>query len=335
MKFPSSRIAAIVLCAAVVCFGQTIKLASLAPAGSPYDNGLRSMAAEWEKVTGGAGKMIIYSGGVAGDEEDMLRKMKIGQLQAAGITAVGLCRLVRDIITMQLPMVMRTDEELLYVLDKMGPTFDKELEQKGVRVLTWMPVGWVHYFARQPIASPEQLKKMKMFFWAGDPHSVQAWKEMGFNPIPLAATDIMSSLQSGMVDAFAAPPLSAGPYQWFTVANNMCDLKWAPLVGAIVISTQAWNRIKPDLRPRLEEIVKNYGAVMNREVLRADREAVEAMKQNGLTVNPVTPEMEIEWKKLAELGLSKTEGKSFDPKYRVMVEKHVETFRQSRKTGQP
>ena len=313
-----------------LCFSQTIKLASLAPNGSPYDNGLRAIAADWEKISNGKIKMTIYSGGIAGDEDDMLRKMKIGQLQAAAITAIGLCRLVKDIITIQLPMLVRTNDELFYVMEKMDPVFEKELEQKGLKVLVWIPVGWVRYFARSPIGSPEQLKKMKMFFWAGDPNSVQAWKEMGFHPIPLAATDIMSSLQSGMVDAFAAPPLSAASYQWFTVANNMCDLKWGPLIGGIVVSTTIWNKVDADLRPRLEASIRKNGEAMGKEILQADEEAVEAMKKNGLTINPVSAETERDWQKVADLGLSKIEGKSFRAEFRKLVERYVAEFRNSR-----
>ena len=325
-----TRIVVGMLLLTTVTFSQTIKLASLAPSGSPYDNGLRKIAADWQKISNGKIKMNIYSGGVAGGEKDMLRKMKIGQLHAAGITAVGLCRLVKDIITIQLPMLVRTNEELYYVMEKMGPIFNEELEKKGIKVLIWMPVGWVHYFARKPVASPEELKKMKMFVWAGDANSVQAWKEMGFHPIPLAATDIMSSLQSGMVDALAAPPLSVASYQWFTIANNMCELKWGPLIGAIVVSTKMWNKIKPELRPKLEEAVRKHGAVINSAILAADEDAIAAMKENGLTVNAINDKMKAQWQQVADEGLGKIEGKSFQADYRKRVAQYLEEFRKSK-----
>ncbi len=321
------RCLSLIILAAVAGFTQNIKFASLAPPGSPYDNGVRAIAADWEKISGNKIKMNIYSGGVAGDEDDVIRKMKIGQLQAAGITAIGLSRLARDVVTIQFPMLIRTNEELFYVMEKMEPSFEKELELKGIRVLGWLAVGWVHYFARQPVSSPEQLKKMKMFFWAGDPHSVQAWKEMGFNPIPLAATDIMSSLQSGMVDALAAPSLTAAAFQWFTIADNMCELKWAPLVGAIVVSTAVWNKLPDDLRPRLHDAVRKHVAVMNKEILRADAEAIDVMKQNGLTIDKVSPENEKAWKKVADVGIAKCEGKSYNAEIRVLLTKYVEEFR--------
>ena len=334
MRTTIYRTASAIIITAFCCYPQTtIKFASLAPTGSPYDNGIRAIAADWEKISGGKVRMIIYSGSIAGDEDDMIRKMKIGQLQAAGITGVGLCRLVKDIITIQLPMLVRTDAELQYIMEKMAPEFQTELEAKGLRVLAWMPVGWVHYFARKPVASPDQLKKMKLFVWAGDADGVLAWKEMGFHPIPLAATDIFASLQSGMIDAFSAPPLTAASYQWFTIANNMCDLTWAPLIGGIVVTTAAWKKLPADLRPRLEKAVQDRVKAMNREILQADRQAIEAMKKNGLIINAVSPDNERQWKKLADEGLAKTEGKSFQAKYRALITNYLEEFRASRQTG--
>jgi TRAP-type C4-dicarboxylate transport system substrate-binding protein len=327
-KFKTSVLIAM---SAVVCFSQTVKFASLAPSGSPYDNGLREIAAKWEQISNGKVKMRIYPGGIAGDEDDIIRKLKIGQLHAAGITGIGLCRLVKDILAIQLPMLVRTNEELKYVMEKMAPEFQVELEKKGVRVMAWLPVGWGHYFAKNPVGVPDQLKKMKMFVWNGDTEGVLAWKELGYRPVSLAATDIFSSLQSGMIEALATPPLSAASYQWFTVANNMCSLKWAPLIGGIVISTSTWKKLSPELRPKLEAAVRTQIALMSDEILAADREAIEAMKKNGLTVNEVSQEMEKKWQKLADEGLAKLEGKSFSARYRKLVEQHVATYRASRK----
>lgn len=313
-----------------ICFSQTIKFASLAPSGSPYDNGVRSIAAAWEEVSGGRITWRIYPGGIAGDEDDMIRKMKLGQLHAAGITGVGLSRLVKDVITIQLPMLVRTNEELFYILEKMGPEFKNDLDKKGIKILAWLTVGWVHYFAKKPVTSPEQLKKLKTFAWNGDTDGIQAWKELGYRPVPLAATDIFSSLQSGMIECIPAPPLSAASYQWFTQANNMCSLRWAPLIGGIVISTKKWQKIPAALKPELQEAARKQAGIMNKEILEADRQAIEAMKSNGLIINRVSPEVEKEWQELADVGLAKLEGKSFDARYRKLITQYLDEFRKSR-----
>jgi TRAP-type transport system periplasmic protein len=229
--------------------GQTIKLASLAPAGSTWDIGLKQIAADWKKVSNGSVTVKIYPGGIAGDEADVIRKIRIGQIQAAGLTGIGLSRIHNGVLAIQLPMVVRTDAELTYVLEKLKPVMEQELAQRQFKVLFWMPVGWVHFFSKSPVTGPDDLRKQKLFTWAGDPDGLQTWKEAGFTPIPLAITDMMTSLQSGMVEAFSATPLSAASYQWFGLAKNMCDMKWAPLIGGLVISTPAWESIPADVRP--------------------------------------------------------------------------------------
>jgi TRAP-type C4-dicarboxylate transport system substrate-binding protein len=305
-----------VLFAASAARCQVIKLASLAPAGSSWDEGLKQIAAEWKKISNGSVTLKIYPGGIAGDEADVIRKMRIGQIQAAGLTGIGLCRIYKGVLAIQLPLLIRTDAELAYVLDKVKPVMEREIGAKGFTVLFWLPVGWVHFFAKAPVSSPDDLRKQKLFTWAGDPDGVQTWKEAGFTPVPLAITDMMSSLQSGMVEAFSATPLSAASYQWFGLAKNMCDMKWAPLIGGLVISTAAWESIGADLRPRLSEAAAKIGA---------------SLQQYGLSVQAVSNEDIAAWEKIAQEGIKKVSGKSFDQDSYDLVTRAVQEFRSSKK----
>jgi TRAP-type C4-dicarboxylate transport system substrate-binding protein len=286
-------------------FGITVKLGSLAPAGSPWDKGLNRLGAEWEKLSGGTVQLKIYPGGIVGDEADMVRKMRIGQLSAAGMTGIGLSRIYPDIITVQLPLLVRTNGELTYVLDKIKPSFTKELEKRGFKVIIWSFVGWVHFFSKNPVVTPDDLKHQKLFVWAGDPDATQIWKESGFHVVPLTPTDIMPSLQSGMIDAFAVTPLSAASYQWFGLAKNMCDMKWAPLIGGIVVTTATWSKIPPDIAAKLETAALQVGTDMQADILKSDDAAMDIMKKNGLVVNPVPPAAEKSWQASVENGIAK------------------------------
>ncbi|MBD3314479.1 MAG: C4-dicarboxylate ABC transporter substrate-binding protein [Chitinivibrionales bacterium] len=324
------RLAAVMIC--VVTLGATgsaltIKLASLAPNGSPWDKGLRAIAARWSEVSDGKVTLKIYPGGIAGGEQDMIRKMRIGQLGAAGLTGVGLSRIYPGVLALHLPLTVRTDEELTYVLEKAKPTFEAELEKKGFKVLIWTKVGWAHFFAREPVIEPGDLKKQKLFIYEGDPDGEQAWKDAGFHVVPLSPTDLSSGIQTGMVDAFTTTPLSAASYQWFKLVDHMCGMKWAPLIGAIVISTRTWNRIPEDLRPRLERECRKIGTALQDDIDEADRQAVEEMKKSGLEVNPVTEEDVAQWRAEVEEGFQKVVGKSFDRSSYELVRKHLESFR--------
>jgi TRAP-type transport system periplasmic protein len=320
-----------IIISAIICYSQTIKLASLAPSGSPWDDGLKSIAAEWKKVSNGSIIVKVYPGGIAGDEADVIRKMRIGQIQAAGITGVGLCRIYNGVLAVQLPLTVRTNEELSYVLEKITPFYEKELAAQKFKVIFWMPVGWVHFFAKNPVIKPEDLQKQKFFVWAGDADGVQTWKEAGFHPIPLAVTDLMSSLQSGMVDAFSTTPLSAASYQWFGLAKNMCGMKWAPLIGGLVITTTAWDAIPANLKPQLVEAAEKIGRSLQTESLKADDQAIEVMKKYGLTVNPVSDADIAAWQKIAQEGIQKVSGKSFDAKSYEQVIKLLGEFRAIKK----
>jgi TRAP-type transport system periplasmic protein len=322
------RILFCVLFAAVfVSQAQIIKLASLAPSGSPWDEGLKSIASEWKKISNNSVTVKIYPGGIAGDEADVIRKIRIGQVQAAGLTGIGLSRIHNGVLAIQLPLVVRTSEELDYVLGKMEPALEKELADKGFKVLFWMPVGWVHFFGTAPISAPDDLRKLKLFTWAGDADGVQTWKESGFHPIPLAVTDMMSSLQSGMVNAFSATPLSAASYQWFGLAKNMCDMKWAPLIGGMVISITAWEAFPQDLRGTLADAARKVGESLKVESMNADDKAITIMKQYGLSVNPVSNDNLAAWDVVAQNGIAKVSGKSFDPKTFELVKKYLAEYR--------
>lgn len=307
----------------------TIKLGSLAPSGSPWDKALRKISAEWASISKGKVDLKIYPGGIAGGEDDMLRKMRIGQLNAAGLTGIGMCRVFPGILAVQIPLLVRTDKELYYVLEKMRPKFEKELEAKGFTVLIWSKVGWVHFFSKNPVVKPDDLRAHKLFNYAGDPDGIMAWKKAGFNPVPLSPTELMTSLQSGMVDAFSTTPLSAAAYQWFGLAKNMCGMKWAPLIGGIIVSTKTWEKIPADLRSQLQNAARKIGEEIQAEIDNADTEAVKIMKEHGLKVHPVSKEIEAQWLSEVKGGFQMVVGKSFDEASYNEVVKHLKAFRES------
>lgn len=305
----------------------TIKLGSLAPVGTPWDTHLKRITAEWTKLSAGKVKLKIYPGGITGDEADMLRKMRLGQLHAAGITTTSLWDIAPGLMAINLPLLVRNNEELAYVLNKMQASFEKDLEAKGYKVLIWSTIGWTHFFSRQPIVIPDDMRKQKLFVWQGDPDEIQAWKEIGFNPVPLAATDIMTSLQNGMIDALATTPLMAASNQYFGVANRMCGMKWSPLLGTIIVSMKTWNKIPKDLQPQLLAAAERIGADMQKDIFATEVQAMDIMKKNGLTVTTITPEQEQKWQEMATTGFSAFLGKGHDKSYYETAKKHLHDFR--------
>jgi TRAP-type C4-dicarboxylate transport system substrate-binding protein len=147
---------------------QTIKLGTLAPKGSPWFDNLQDMASDWGEASNGSIRVRIYPGGSIGDEQDMVRKMQIGQLQGAVLTAEGLSIIVPEVLALQMPMIFKTDGELDYARDALTPELEALFEERGYKILNWGDIGWVRLFARDPAVTVEDLGKQKLFTWAGD-----------------------------------------------------------------------------------------------------------------------------------------------------------------------
>jgi TRAP-type C4-dicarboxylate transport system substrate-binding protein len=287
-----------VLCAFAVATsaqGLTIKLGSLAPVGSPWELGLKRVAAEWERLSGGTVTVRIYSGGVAGDEPDMVRKMRIGTLNAALITVSGLQGIFNGVKTLSYPLLLRDDGELAYVLDRMKPFFDRQLTARGFKPVMWSPGGWVYFFSRAPVVTPDDLRKQKLWVWSGNPDEIRAYQNAGFQTVTIASTDLMTSLQGGMVDALVTSPLVAASSQWFGIAGNMSTLKLGPLWGAAVVSTRTWDQVPADLQPRFIEAAQKIADTLAPDLVEADGRAIGVMQKYGLKINPVTTGAAREW----------------------------------------
>jgi TRAP-type C4-dicarboxylate transport system substrate-binding protein len=279
---------------------QVIKLGTVAPEGSPWHDALVRIAQQWRTLSNGKVQLRIYAGGVAGDEEDMLRKIRIGQLHATALTTSTLIDIVPDLEALLFPLVLQEDGELDYVIEKLGPEFERRLEEKGLKVLSWSTAGWVHFYSKEPVVTPDDMKKRRFFFWGLDTTYVELMKRMGFNPVPLAITDLLPSLQTGLVDTFAAPPAAALSFQWFALAPNMTNLRWQPLPGVTVISLREWQKLPEDLRKEFEAAIRSESVGLQKRIRSLEREAIEAMKKHGLKVWDVAPAVEQQWHTLVE-----------------------------------
>ncbi|MCL1926617.1 MAG: TRAP transporter substrate-binding protein DctP [Syntrophorhabdaceae bacterium] len=279
-----------------------IKMATLVPEGSSWFEMLRGIGNEWEKISGGQVTLRIYPGGVAGDEDAMIRKMKIGQIQAAAITGMGLAYLEKSFFALHIPMMYGSDEEFDYVRSRYAPVLEKKLADKGFIVLNWGDAGWIHFFTTSPVSTPDEAKKLKLFMSSsgGDPTLLELYKEVGFRPVPLPINDLLPGLQTGMVNGYNATPLVSLAFQWFGLAPNMIDLRWAPLTGATVIEKKTWEKIPADMREKLLEASRVEGEKLHVEVRRLNEEAIKVMIKHGMKVHKVSPDVHAQWRKMVE-----------------------------------
>ena len=286
-----------------------IKMGTVAPDGSPWHQILQHMGQQWQKVLGGKVTLRIYPGGVLGDEPDMITKMRIGQLQAVALSGSGLSRLEPAVACLQIPMMIESYEELDYVRDRGAPRLEKLLDEKGYVVLNWGDAGWVHFFTKTPARRLDDIRKMKLFTMAGDADALELYQSAGFRPVPLATTDMMPALQTGLIEAFDVPPLLAMLNQWFGLARHMLDIRWAPLVGATVVSKKAWERIPESMRPAMLEAARGAGLRLRTEIRKMGDDAVAEMRKRGLNVITVDGPTLAEWRREVEEAYPKLRGR--------------------------
>jgi TRAP-type C4-dicarboxylate transport system substrate-binding protein len=288
--------------------GFVVKLGTLAPRDSSFHKILTTMGTTWSHVPGGA-TLRVYPGGTAGGEADMVMKMKIGQIDAALLTANGLADIDRAVQSLQaMPMMFRSLDEVDYVSEKLRPKLDKRLRDKGFVILFWTDAGWVRFFSKTAVRSPEELKRTKLFTWAGDTETFDIYKSLGFHPVSLETNDILPMLRTGMITAVPAPPYMALTTQMYTAAPNMIALDWAPLVGALVVTERAWNKLTPAAQTEMAKAAAVAGVQMKTQNRRESNEAVEAMQKRGLQVYRPTPEIEQQWRKAAEQSYAQIRG---------------------------
>jgi len=273
-----------------------VKLATLAPEGTDWHGMLLEMGQEWSALSKGSVRLKIYPGGVIGDERDMVRKMRIGQIHAAGITTEGLSEIVPDFSAYFVPLAYQTKEDIQAVTDAMLPSLEKQLEDNGFKLLHLGDIGWVYWFSSKPIRTPDELKKMKIFTWAGDFKWERLWEKAGYNPVPLASVDILSGLQTGLINTFATMPLYALSQQSFSIANHMLDLKWGVLMAGIIIDVKTWERIPKKYHKKLVGVTQSIQKKQNTLNKEAELQSIKMMKQYGLSIHTINNQEKDKWK---------------------------------------
>ena len=307
-----------------------IKLGTLAPRGSKWFQSIERMGRRWKEASNGQVQLRIYPGGVAGDEDDVIRKMRIGQLHAATLTNIGLGTIDRSTMALQIPMMFDSYEELDYVRDRIGPKMAEVLASKGFVVLEWGDAGWVHFFSKQRAVTPTEMRAQKMYVWSGDPQAEAAWRAGGFDVVPTANSDVLQGLQTGRLEAFATVPLYALASQWFALADHMLMLKWAPLSGATVVKKEVWEKLDPELRVKLQEITAEESKANRAEIRGLGDKALKAMRDRGLSVSvPDDPTIKA-WKKAAKEAYPAIRGKLVPAEYFAEIEKLVGEYRSSK-----
>jgi TRAP-type transport system periplasmic protein len=302
-----------------------IKFATLAPEGSSWMKEMRRLADEVKQKTEGRVTFKFYPGGVSGDERDVIRKIRIGQIHAAGFTGVGLGQILPEVRILDLPFLFETDQEIQHVYEKLNGYFADKFEEKGYVLLGWVPVGWVHFFSTQEIQSVEDIKKTKPWMWEGDPLVEETYNALGVKPVPLSVTDVLMSLQTGLLDTIYASSQGALALQWFTKVKYMSKLRMGYATGAVLISKKKFNSLPDDCKPILKKLSEKYLKRLVEIIQRDNAASIKIMQDNGVRLSELPKKKVIEeFHQAGAVARKNLVGKLFPPKLLEAVLNHLQ-----------
>jgi TRAP-type C4-dicarboxylate transport system substrate-binding protein len=277
-----------------------IKIATVAPNGSAWMRIFNKMKAKIKKETGGEVTLRFYPGQVQGDERDVVRKMRTGQLQGGSFTTVGLSMINPKVLVLQMPLMFKTYASLDKVRKALKDEFQKSFNAKGYELLGWGDVGWVYLFTKEPVASKDDLKKQKVWVWGDDPLSKALMRAAGISPRLLGLPQVYPALNTGMVNAVYNAPLACLTLQWHTKVKYYSDFPLAIAIGATVVNKKTYDKIKPEHQKKLKEIAEKYHNALTKRVRRDNDKALAALKGQGLKPVKVPAKAKKEFEQIAQ-----------------------------------
>jgi TRAP-type C4-dicarboxylate transport system substrate-binding protein len=275
--------------------GPVLRFATVVPSGSGFYQRLMALSADWQKGPGGA-RMDLYAG-TQGGETQIVRRLRVGQIQGAMLTSDGLGQIEPGITALQLmPLMFHNWEEVDYARDAVKTELEARLLKAGYVVLIWGDAGWVRFFSKTQVRSIRDVKSMRVFASATTPELLQLLRAY-YTPVVLDPDKILLALRNGMIDALPVPASFANYSQVASQAPYMLDLKWAPVTGALIMSKRAWDGLEAPTRDWLRSTSDKAGPGIRQSARAEDDAAVKAMQdKQGLKVTSLTPEAEAEWR---------------------------------------
>ena len=301
----------------------TIKIAALAPEGTNWAKTIKSFAKEVKKETDGNVKFKVFLGGVQGDEPDVLRKIRVGQLHGGIFTGKVLGEIYGDIRAVEIPFNFYHDSKKAQkALSGMSDYFNQGLKKNGFEGLGFYTIGNVYLVSTKKMNSLDQMKGVKIWAWEGDELVAAMIQSVGLAPTPLALPDVLSSLETGIVEAAYAPPLGILALQWQSKVKYLVDFPTAFSVGAMVVSDKVWSKIDPKHQKIVRDIAKKYVEQANKFSMTDNQQGLVTMKQSGISFIDFDKQDLKKAEQMRNDVVAKVKGKLISDKAIQMVEKY-------------
>jgi TRAP-type transport system periplasmic protein len=261
-----------------------IKMAAIAPQGTNIANVFEEIGKQvWEK-TNHEVAFKIYWGGVQGDEKDVLRKMRLGQLQGGGFMGATLGTIVPEVRVTEIPYVFLNSEEVDYVRSQLESSMTKQFADKGFVVLGWMDLGFVYSFSKVPITSLEVARKQKWWTMEGEPMGRAMFDALGIAPISLSVSDVATALSTNLIDCAPSTTFGAVAFRWYTRFKYMDSFPSTSILGATLINKDIWDKISPGSQKIILDIARKEHEKVVRTMRQDNAKSLVLLKKSGVHV---------------------------------------------------
>jgi TRAP-type C4-dicarboxylate transport system substrate-binding protein len=278
-----------------------IKVALITPEGSTWTNALYALADEVKSRTAGEVVFQVYAGGVSGDETDVLRKMRVNRVHAAGFSGVGLGFLDPEIRILEAPLLYRSYAEVDRVKDRLYDRFAAGFEKAGYILLGFAEAGFVYFFATEKMTGPDGFDPLKMWVWKGDPVAQTTLEAFGIHAVPLHVSDVNTGLETGMINAFYSPPLAATHFQWYAKVRYMLDYPMVNSTGAFLIKKEIFMQLSPENRRILRASSRRFCDDLIQLSRKENAEARQVLTDSGIVFEKPTSDQLARFEKQAHV----------------------------------
>jgi TRAP-type C4-dicarboxylate transport system substrate-binding protein len=324
----------LILTAGMLSAGTKIKFATLAPDGSTWMNVMNEFSKAVKDTTAGEVEFRIYPGGVAGDELNVLRKIRVGQLHSGGFTGVGLGEILPEVRVLDSPFLFRSKDEVDHISAQLFDYFAGKFEEKGFVLLGWAEVGFVYTFTNTPVRDIADMKGVKMWMWEGDPIAEATFRSFGISPIPLSISDVLTSLQTNLIDGIYVSPLACVALQWHTKVSYMLDLPLANSNGAVLLDKRQFDKLSPENQTKLRELSRQYFGKLTQLSREDNAKSLELIRESGITFTEITDKSQIEaFYESGRQARRSLIGRLYDKQLLDRVENSLAEFRQAKNAG--
>lgn len=287
------------------------KIASLAPEGSVWVTQFEKFSQEVVEKTGGEVSFRIYSGGIMGDDQAMYRKMRVGQLHGGGFTMTGIAPVVPDFRIMSIPFLFTSYQEVDAVANGLQPLFKEQFSRQGLEWIAMTEVGFIYTMSTRPVVTTEELKKATIWIPAGDPLAATFISAIGLSPVQLSIPDVLSSLQTGLVDTVFNSLYGSIVLQWFTKAKFVTDNPFGYAYGVFLLDKKKFDKLPPGHQRVIRESAQKHFAVLIDETRKSNTESYQVLKNQGVTFVPANPESLEELQTYRQKTVDRAMGDSF------------------------